>query len=202
MHKRRFTKQQFARGSRQLVTAIISAMSLFVFVGVAFAQEVVAPLDPVVSVRPTTIMGWILTILFAGVLSLFAWLLKQGVAILGEKAKQSKVFSLLNSIGLKAYAAAGKVVTRLRPLIERDLADGKIDAAELKELQDETLKVLKEIAAEEIAAAPKIIGLLGDNAVTHWLEGIAGNALRQVIGKVAPGAKVDEKTPAVEPVPS
>lgn len=212
---RQFKKQQFdnevlrqawmiRRASRQLAGFMlaIALAAVTLFASVAYAQETSA-LDPVVTVKPTTIVGWILTLLFTGVVTLLGWLLWHGKNILAEKAKTSKIYTFLDMVGSKAYTAGGKAVTKLSPQIQAALADGKIDQKEWDELLTETKKIFFEIAAEELKQVPFLLNMVNQIQLGHWADGVVGNALRKVIAQIAPGTSVEAtEKPATEAVPS
>lgn len=139
------------------------AVSLFALFApaVALAQETAAPalagpgwLAPVLQY----IVAPMIPLLGAALLALMA----KGVAYLHSREKEGKTFAVLAQVADVAATVAAKVEAVERPLLPGVLADGKVTAAEGKQLADAALAQLKaSLSTDVLGSLGKVVGAAG-----------------------------------------
>lgn len=136
----------------------VLALLCCLFPFAALAQETAAPalagpgwLAPVLQY----LVAPMLPLLGAALLTLLA----KGVLYLHSREKDSKAMRVLAQVGDVAQTVAAKVEAVERPLLAGVLADGRVTAAEGKQLADSALSQLKaSLSTDVLKALPKVVG--------------------------------------------
>lgn len=167
-----------------LVAALFTLLALLLASSTAFAQGA----EPVAAIPSTgeTVLGWLLKAVYAAAAGGVAFVAVKVGGYLSKRAEAGGAFVLVNRLWVKAQAVVSKVEARVRPTIQKALADGKLTPDEAKEIQAQAMTIFKEVAAEEIADLPAVLGLGSESAIGHFLEGMLERAVGAA--KANPGA--------------
>ncbi len=161
---------------------------LFLFALPVLAQEETPPQSAGDTSPTGVVLGLILKGLLALVLVAGAWAVMKTGELISAKAalatnstSRSVAWGLVNNIWVKVQSAGSKVLAREKPLLEKVLADGKVTAEEFDMLKTQTVLILREVAAAEIAQLGPVLGIFGDNAVGHFLDGFAAKVVTGLV---------------------
>lgn len=117
-------------------------------------------------------------LMIAGYVGLVALIGAAGAALTyWLSGKDTKVFSILSRLWVLAQGVVGHVEAKVRPTIQKALADGKLSPEERAQIQAEAMAAFKEaIGPMGIAEVKKVLGI-GDGGVEVLLSGLLERAL-------------------------
>lgn len=95
---------------------------------------------------------------------------------LSVKAKESKVWAVVNVAYVKLQAIVAHVEVAIRPNVRKALADGRITPEEGAALKAEAIKLFRDAAGTEIEDLKKYLNL-GEGALAVFISGLLEKAL-------------------------
>lgn len=179
---------RFRRASLNLLSQMLTAVAV-----VGLLVSTVAWAADAVTETPTTMLGHVLQVVYSGVLLVLGWAAVRFSGFMQARAKDTAAGSLLNSLWVKAVSAARYGEAKLRPDIQKALADGVLTKEEAADLFGKVMDLLTGTAAAEIASMPKVLGLDGP-ARSTFVAGVLENAVTSL-------KKPEALKPAQLPVP-
>lgn len=99
-----------------------------------------------------------------------------GYFLLG-KASQSKAWAVAHQAYVIAQSVVAHVEAKVRPTIQRALADGSLSAGERGQIQAKAMALFKEALGNELPNIKKVLGLTSDGALDTFLSGLLEQAL-------------------------
>lgn len=150
------------------------------------------------------IIQHVLPVAIPAILGGLGWLIVQGGRWLSERYKHTALGGYYAKVAELAKGAVDHVERGTKAALLEATADGKLTAAERKQLQGEAVRLLKEWLGEHgLKEASKLLGLSG-SALESWLVGVVETKVETLSQErkalAVPVAKVS--APAVVPSPS
>ena len=166
------------------------ALLLLAIASPAFAQDAGVAAPPVVA--DATPLGSIFTWLaLAGVSAVVALVGLVGV-FLSKRAKDSRIWALVNGLWILMQTAVAHAARELRPEIQKALADGKLTPEEASSLKAKTLQIFRDQAATQLGELTKLIGF-SDTGLGAFISGLLERAVSTL---KSPGVQTVAAPPA------
>jgi len=154
---------------------ILQLLSVFFWAVVLVAQVAVAA-EATGGEPSGTLPGMLISWLAVAALSLVTLLMGLAGAAMARRAKDSKVWTTVNSLWVVAQTVVAHVEREIRPSIQKSLADGKLSSEEAKALKAEAIKLFKEAAGKSLGDLQKLLGLT-EGAIGTFVSGLLERAL-------------------------
>jgi hypothetical protein len=196
--------RKLLEGKDAAVRALLFVASLFVLLVAwpALAQDGLhladtGPAPALVHVEPAAqplsmqVFVWLVN----GGAAALAGLLLLGVRLLAQKYKGNRFAELGVKVAGLAAAVASHAEAELRPMVDKDLTDGKLQPDEAAALKLAAMNELRVAGAPVIAEVRKAFGF-DDKGLTTFLSGV----LEQQVARLPPAPPAT--TPASPPAPS
>ncbi|MCC6178797.1 MAG: hypothetical protein WAZ94_15325 [Phycisphaerales bacterium] len=142
----------------------------------AFAQD--GGVTPPVVSEPTALGSLFTWLALAGVSALVALVGLVGV-FLSRRAKDSRVWALVNGLWIMMQTAVAHAERELRPEIQKALADGKLTPEEAAALKSKTLQIFRDQAATQLGELSKLLGL-SDTGLGAFISGLLERAVSTI----------------------
>jgi len=142
--------------------------------------------------------------------SLFTWLALVGVSavvalvalvgvFLSRRAKDSRIWALVNGLWILMQTAVAHAEREVRPEIQKALADGKLTPEEAAALKAKTLQIFRGQAATQLGELTKLMGF-SDTGLGAFISGLLERAVStlQSPGVQTAAAPSDGPAPELE----
>src|SRR5687767_635196 len=158
--------------------------------------QVSDPTLPVVPVAPVEYASWWPWIYGLGAAAAIA-LMGVAARYFQVRAKTSAAWAVMDRVWVSVQAVVAHVEGKLRPMMVRVLADGRVSEAERKALQAEALKLVKEALGDQVDELAGALKLRTPVAVDLVLSGLIERA-----HLLLPGSRSGAANSSVPPPPS